>query len=723
MDTLRYKNFISSSDVKEMYKALQRSSPQIVEEAGFINNFPDAKFRGKHTKIVNPDASFQQMIRYWQDVCMSKCSTKPGKPTPREWLDKHGDELKQSLGEPKKIYDEWCRQTGCCSTFPPTTVMALIRLLGVRSILDTKVEWGDRLLGAMAADIESYVGLETMECQQVGFRNMIKFTGADPTKFYVVPKLIDIDAKFDLVFARPEFHPSIWNNVKSGGYLCIINPREPQQIPNAEYLGIIMYTIGSKLGCLALYTKQVSLVENVNTKLFESIRFRNMDARAHVERAFEIVRDFIVKRRRLLAGGMSVDMALRMKGSRLYPDDTLPDYDFLTPDNATDSYDLARLLCEAKLPDVDAIGAMHVTTQRVRVLGVVVADITYVPATIFAQMHTIDSGAMRLLHPYYTMLDQFTALGMPYENPPHEVIIERWAKDIKRLGMLLPMFPIPKPEAIPTTFYDLTIPTGNLIITGWAALAYYSKSIEDRTKTSFADGKCRIPQPFVTIMTDEWESIPAENPKYFNSMMGFPRHIEADSIHIHDTLGLKIGILRDTNIVSLPALMWYFMHRWLRYGDQIDLYGANLTLEHINSGKWKLDITTYGKYIWNLAFVHFIREFNEVPDEKKNRPPPLFFMGEENPCTNPSPTFEPQKSIYFTIDGSPTTRWEPLFPVDTIIVGGQSPPPCSSNLRSSSSGEQSSPSHDYEESPFMMAAFEDSPFIDDSGESPFVESE
>jgi hypothetical protein len=269
------------------------------------------------------------------------------------------------------------------------------------------------------------------------------------------------------------------------------------------------------------------------------------------------------------------------------------------------------------------------------------------------------------------MLDQYTALGMPYENPPHEVIIERWSKDIKRLHLLLPLYPIPPPTISPNTLNDLEIPSGNCIITGWAALSYYNAIADNK---EFDEKKCSIPQTFVTVMSDDWESIPntqSEETKFFNSMMGYPRHLERTGLHIHDTLGLKIGVLKDTRIASLPALMWYFMHRWLHYGDLIDQLGATQTFEHMRSGKWKLDIHTYGRYVWNLAFVHYMRTFNNVANERIQRPSNMAFNNEE--CDAQPPTFDTKKSIYFSIDGSPCERWEPLFDLEDLEIKSESP--------------------------------------------------
>ena len=47
-----------------------------------------------------------------------------------------------------------------------------------------------------------------------------------------------------------------------------------------------------------------------------------------VDRALDIVREFIVERGLILFGGTAIDYALRLKGSKIYPDEQRPDFDF-----------------------------------------------------------------------------------------------------------------------------------------------------------------------------------------------------------------------------------------------------------------------------------------------------------------------------------------------------------------------------------------------------------
>ena len=63
---------------------------------------------------------------------------------------------------------------------------------------------------------------------------------------------------------------------------------------------------------------------------------RDVDG-ALLDRALEIVRAFIVERGLVLYGGTAIDRALRLKGSKLYPDEERPDYDVYSPRNVDDA--------------------------------------------------------------------------------------------------------------------------------------------------------------------------------------------------------------------------------------------------------------------------------------------------------------------------------------------------------------------------------------------------
>ena len=180
----------------------------------------------------------------------------------------------------------------------------------------------------------------------------------------------------------------------------------------------------------------------LSKKEYENIIIKNDKFTEDTMIALGLVKKYIVKHKLLIVGGMAIDFALRLKGTKLYEDDVLPDYDFYSPNYNTDAYHIAEKLKKAGLENISVINANHVSTMRVRVNYTVVADVTYMPKSIYDHLPFIVYRDIRIIHPHYQMIDQHRALSYPYENPPWEVITHRWKKDATRYNMLYEYYPL-----------------------------------------------------------------------------------------------------------------------------------------------------------------------------------------------------------------------------------------------------------------------------------------
>jgi hypothetical protein len=184
------------------------------------------------------------------------------------------------------------------------------------------------------------------------------------------------------------------------------------------------------------------LVKKIKDKeVYEKIVFDNEIDKDAILNALEIVKLYIIKKRLILVGGMAIDFALRKKEKKLYPDNTLPDYDFFSPNFHHDAYNIANELHQAGLTRISVINAYHASTMRVRVNFQTVADCTYVPKNIFDGLPTVSWENFRIIHPHYQMLNQHLSLSQPYSGSPWETI-NRWEKDIKRFNILDREYPI-----------------------------------------------------------------------------------------------------------------------------------------------------------------------------------------------------------------------------------------------------------------------------------------
>jgi len=61
-----------------------------------------------------------------------------------------------------------------CSTFKPKLEKFFIEFFNARKILDLSSGWGDRLIGAMASDIDCYHGFDPNPCLHPNYKNIIK---------------------------------------------------------------------------------------------------------------------------------------------------------------------------------------------------------------------------------------------------------------------------------------------------------------------------------------------------------------------------------------------------------------------------------------------------------------------------------------------------------------------------------------------------------------------
>jgi hypothetical protein len=215
---------------------------------------------------------------------------------------------------------------------------------------------------------------------------------------------------------------------------------------------------------------------------------RDVDAPV-IDSALALVRAFIAERRLVIYGGMAIDFAFRLRGAQLYEDDARPDYDFISPDNVADAYELGRRLHGAGYAAVGVMRGVHPLTMRVRVDGHMVADITYAPADVYDAIPALEwpvKGArpLRFVHPDYQRLDLHRAFSLPYAEAPREVITHRARKDLGRLNRLAELWPLAPPpapkqggEAPPKARPSCSLPSAVALgwdttaVTGWLAYA------------------------------------------------------------------------------------------------------------------------------------------------------------------------------------------------------------------------------------------------------------
>ena len=108
------------------------------------------------------------------------------------------------------LHKEW----RACTQFKPTLFYYLIKFLKAQDILDTSAGWGDRLIGSLAAGVNSYTGIEPEGDLIASYTQIInKFKNLSPNRemrtSFIQSGSENFESQqqqFDLVFSSPPFY-------------------------------------------------------------------------------------------------------------------------------------------------------------------------------------------------------------------------------------------------------------------------------------------------------------------------------------------------------------------------------------------------------------------------------------------------------------------------------------------------------------------------------------
>lgn len=339
--------------------------------------------------------------------------------------------------------------------------------------------------------------------------------------------------------------------------------------------------------------------------------------------AQEIVKKFIIDRKLIIFGGLAIDYALRLKGSSIYYDGDLPDYDCVSSRNVDDAYDLGEILTTAGFENVKVIRAKHVETMRVRVNLITVADIGYIPQRYFDQYKFLVYNQLRILHPDIQRLDLHKAFCFPLNNAPMEDIFHRWEKDLYRFNLYEKFYPI-KEHIVNITFRDCTfnLPDIDYAFHGFAAFALYRKELLKhididmipKIEIEFTNRKkikINIPVNDPTLYLVTGDSIDNLVGKQYHSLLGvLPQSNRNNNICTYHVNMLSIINMGSIHVVTIQyLLMWFLFH--YNFNDNTD------------------DRPIYGNfYLYTLQMIELSR--NILKGRKNNLfNPSLMFLGSE----------------------------------------------------------------------------------------------
>jgi hypothetical protein len=441
-------------------------------------------------------------------------------------------------------------------------------------------------------------------------------------------------------------------------------------------------------------------------ELYEDVVNQNNVYAEQINKALEVVKRFILEKGLILTGGMAIDYALRSNGCKLYPDGTLPDYDFYSTEFHKHAYELAGILHNMKFENVQAINAQHISTMRVRVNYQVVADITYVPMAIMKQMPTITYQGFKVIHPHYQIIDQHISLSRPYDNPPLETVLSRFKKDIIRHGEITRVFPLTdKYNCQKLTPMEasrkIEIPIGMLkkqCLAGFAALAYWMdaagalgwKHPDSKVYKYKLAGKklsCVLPGK-LSIYSDNFETYlqmlkkllkSKYEAKYYNSIMEkTPRRVVCQDIEIFDNYGSLISAYKsktlNCHVANLQLISVQMLTGWSLYKKQSYLRAYKLidsivrwaSLEYVKqenqTSNYYMNFlpsaSVYGSKNWSHAYISsqikLLAFLGKIERPAATLPKPLFTEKINKETIKKLSEYDPTTIPSYQLDGDAT---------------------------------------------------------------------
>lgn len=151
-----------------------------------------------------------------------------------------------------------------------------------------------------------------------------------------------------------------------------------------------------------------------------------------------IVEEFIRKRALIPYGGIAINNILP-KDDQFYSEETdIPDYDFFSPNAMEDAKKLADIYHKHGYEHVEAKAGQHFGTYKVFVQFIPVADITYIPKSLFQALkeHAAVIDGIHYTPPNFLRMSMFLELSRPAGDT------SRWEKVFKRLKLLNKHYPL-----------------------------------------------------------------------------------------------------------------------------------------------------------------------------------------------------------------------------------------------------------------------------------------
>ena len=214
-----WKYRLKKKDILEKFNNLKEFEPDIVHDKYFIRHI-DIKpeymlYNNKYTLILFDKSDYLNyniLSDYFNENCRMKCKRYDQKLSPYDFWIQETDKVIKYAQDTYSILNMYSlresvwNQIGECTSFRPTILVSIINMFKSKKILDFSAGWGDRLIGAIASNVE-YTGIDPNSCLFPNYKNIIKmFKPKKKIKMINKPfEQVQLTEKYDLVFTSPPY--------------------------------------------------------------------------------------------------------------------------------------------------------------------------------------------------------------------------------------------------------------------------------------------------------------------------------------------------------------------------------------------------------------------------------------------------------------------------------------------------------------------------------------
>ena len=156
-----------------------------------------------------------------------------------------------------------------------------------------------------------------------------------------------------------------------------------------------------------------------------------------IDKIIDILEEFLVRKKLVCYGGTAINNILPREAQFYNRDMEIPDYDFYSPNALDDAIELADIYHKEGYKEVEAKAGVHYGTFKVFVNFTPIADITYLPESLFktVQKDSVSVAGIKYSPPDFLRMNMYLELSRPKGD------VSRWEKVLKRLTILNEHYP------------------------------------------------------------------------------------------------------------------------------------------------------------------------------------------------------------------------------------------------------------------------------------------